>query len=340
MWFTNFANDSIGRVTTSGTVTNYTGPGIIQPYGIVAGPDGALWFTNSGSDSIGRITTSGTVTIYHGPDVRDPLDIAVGPDGALWFTNDGHDSIGRITTSGTVTDYTGTGIHDPVGITAGPDGALWFTSAYSESGSKSGSGCLTETPPCGSIGRITTGGKVTKFSGTGIYDPGGIVAGPDGAMWFTDGETDGMNNSIGRITTAGTVTNYTDPSIDAPDEIVAGPDGALWFTNRVNGSIGRITTAGTVTNYTGPGLGPTGRHRGRSRWGVLVHQRRDQLDRADHHVGDGDKRDRARDQRARPMSRPVPTGRCGSPARGATRSGGSPPRGRCPPTPGPGSTVP
>ena len=287
LWFTNFANDSIGRITTTGTVTNYTGPGIIQPYGIVAGPDGALWFTNSGSDSIGRITTSGTVTIYNGPDVRDPLDIAVGPDGALWFTNDGHNSIGRITTSGTVTDYTGTGIHDPVGIAAGPDGALWFTSAYSESGSKSGSGCLTQTPPCGSIGRITTAGKVTNFTGTGIYDPDGIVAGPDGALWFTNGETDGMNNSIGRITTSGTVTNYTDPSIDAPDEIVAGPDGALWFTNR-----------------------------------------RQQLDRADHHRRDGDQLHRARDRRSRAASRPVPTGRCGSPTTGPARSGGSPRRGR------------
>ncbi len=31
LWFTNFSNDSIGRITTSGMVTNYTGPGTIEP---------------------------------------------------------------------------------------------------------------------------------------------------------------------------------------------------------------------------------------------------------------------------------------------------------------------
>ena len=63
------------------------------------------------------------------------------------------------------------------------------------------------------------------------------MAGPDGALWFTN--YDPQSNSIGRITTTGTVTNYTDPGIRNPVGIVAGPDGALWFTN--DNSIGRIT---------------------------------------------------------------------------------------------------
>jgi hypothetical protein len=60
LWFTNPLNNSIGRITTSGTVTNHTGPGISHPSVIAAGPDGALWFTNPLNNSIGRITTSGT----------------------------------------------------------------------------------------------------------------------------------------------------------------------------------------------------------------------------------------------------------------------------------------
>jgi sugar lactone lactonase YvrE len=57
MWFTNDSNNSIGRITTAGVVTNYTSSSIRNPNAIAAGPDGALWFTNSGNDSIGRITT-------------------------------------------------------------------------------------------------------------------------------------------------------------------------------------------------------------------------------------------------------------------------------------------
>ena len=89
-------NSSIGRITTGGTVTNYTGTGISEPAGIAAGPDGALWFTNSINGTIGRITTGGTVTNFTGTGISEPFGIAAGPDGALWFTNEGNDSIGRI----------------------------------------------------------------------------------------------------------------------------------------------------------------------------------------------------------------------------------------------------
>ena len=96
-----FGNNSIGRITTTGTVTNYTGPGISNPHAIAAGPDGALWFTNQGNNSIGRITTSGTVTNYTAPASASRPAITAGPDGALWFTNfSGNNSIGRITTTG------------------------------------------------------------------------------------------------------------------------------------------------------------------------------------------------------------------------------------------------
>jgi streptogramin lyase len=54
---------STAAASGAGKVTNYTGTGIDKPFGIAAGPDGALWFTN-GNNSIGRITTAGVVTIY------------------------------------------------------------------------------------------------------------------------------------------------------------------------------------------------------------------------------------------------------------------------------------
>ena len=217
-------------------ITNYTNSSIVAPYGIVAGPDGALWFTNQYSNSIGRITTGGAVTNFTGTGISSPEDItmAVGPDGALWFTNDyGTYSIERMTTSGAVTNYTDPSINYPQGIVAGPDGAMWFTNYGNNS-----------------IGRISTSGVVTNYTGPGIGDPNQIVAGPDGALWFTNT----ANNSIGRITTSGVVTNYTDPSIDGPEGIAVGPDGALWFTNYFGNSIGRISTSGVVTNYTDPSI--------------------------------------------------------------------------------------
>jgi virginiamycin B lyase len=87
----------------------------------------------------------------------------------------------------------------------------------------------------GSIGSITTGGMITNFTGAGVSNPNGVTAGPDGALWFTNG-----GNSIGRITTGGMITNYTGTGVSNPSGITAGPDGALWFTNSGNDSIGRL----------------------------------------------------------------------------------------------------
>ena len=51
-----YLNDSIGRITTTGTITPTTRvPASAVPYGIAAGPDGGMWFTNVLNHSIGRI---------------------------------------------------------------------------------------------------------------------------------------------------------------------------------------------------------------------------------------------------------------------------------------------
>ncbi len=139
LWFT--ANNTIGRITVHGTVTNFdlADTGTV-PLDIASGPDGNLWFITYQSGSIGRITTAGTITEKALPGTY-PYGIATGPDGNLWFTQSGTSSIGRITPDGTVTDFAlPVAAGDPYGIAAGPDGSMWFTE-------------LT----AGRIGRITTG---------------------------------------------------------------------------------------------------------------------------------------------------------------------------------------
>ena len=56
LWFTNQLNNSIGRITTSGVVTNFTAPVVSYPKRLTPGPDAdhALWFTNNGSNSVAK----------------------------------------------------------------------------------------------------------------------------------------------------------------------------------------------------------------------------------------------------------------------------------------------
>jgi virginiamycin B lyase len=85
---------------------------------------------------------------------------------------------------------------------------------------------------------------------TGNVDPWHITAGPDGALWFTELNS----NNIGRITTAGAISEYPVPTANSPYQIATGPDGALWFTEDFGNKIGRITTGGVITEYDIPTL--------------------------------------------------------------------------------------
>ena len=90
-------------------------------------------------------------------------------------------------------------------------------------------------------------GIITEFSiPTSAAEPGGITAGPDGNMWFTEIAGD----KIGRATTGGTITEFTGLSPGAgPALITVGADHNLWFTECHASNIAKITTAGAVTEY-------------------------------------------------------------------------------------------
>lgn len=87
---------------------------------------------------------------------------------------------------------------------------------------------------------------------TSASEPGGIIAGPDGAMWFVETAA----NKIGRISSEGVITEYDVPTAGAIDTdqgfLAVGPDGALWFNEDLVNKVGRITTTGQFTEYALP----------------------------------------------------------------------------------------
>ncbi|HVA11174.1 MAG TPA: Ig-like domain-containing protein [Candidatus Dormibacteraeota bacterium] len=235
LWFTEQTGDNIGKITTSGVVTEYSVPTFgAQPGSITAGPDGNLWFTEFSGDHIGKITTSGVVTEYPmAPSGIEFGGITAGPDGNLWFTMINSNQVGKITTSGTVTKYTIPGGGGEQYITAGPDGNLWFTEQNANK-----------------IGKITTSGTVTEYDAPGTNpEPQDIVAGPDGNLWYTEFN----GNNITKVTTSGTFTQYAVPTANAvPWGITVGPDNMLWFAEQGTNKIGQMNTSGSVTEYSVP----------------------------------------------------------------------------------------
>jgi streptogramin lyase len=163
IWFTELNGEKIGRLTTTGTLTEFKITGAQSLVGIASGPDGNIWFTDQFAGKVGHINTSGALLkAFSLPAGSHPQGLTVGPDGNLWFVdqkNTGKFTIGKITTAGKIKEYSGTvnvgGFYNyfNVGqITAGPDGNLWFTNpqAVFTFGNL--------------VGKITTAGAVTIYT--------------------------------------------------------------------------------------------------------------------------------------------------------------------------------
>ena len=230
-----------------------------RPFGITAGPDGALWYTELNANKIGRILPTGVTGIeFPIPTAAaQPTGITTGPDGNLWFAEIATSKIGRITPDGVITEFpTFTPASGSEFITTGPDGNLWFTEP-----AVSKIGCIT---PAGAFCNVGVHGEIATH--TVNSSPRDITVGADGNLWFTEEDA----NKIGCITTAGafcSVGTFGEIAVATltsfPTGIAAGPDGNLWFTEQGTQKIGCITTAGTFCSIgtngevaTSPGSNP------------------------------------------------------------------------------------
>ncbi len=267
---------TIGRMSTTGHVKQYAVPASpsttpsppsssYSAYttlgAIAAGPDGAIWYAATDYS----LYSSSCYYGYYGCGYYGYGSAASGGIGAPGrasgyppssgtgycycdYPTPTSSRIGRVTTAGAFTEFMLPTSDVTVGdITAGPagDGALWFTE------STTGYGATTPTPQMGKIARISTAGAVTEFAIPKPNTlPGQIVAGSDGALWFTELVTDASAPvaKIGRMTTSGGFTEFAVPTPDATiGDMTLGSDGALWFTETVFPS-----SPGYYTTYSTP----------------------------------------------------------------------------------------
>jgi streptogramin lyase len=111
-------------------------------------------------------------------------------------------------------------------IAAGPDGNIWFADKGSP-GVPAAVGLID--PATGAIDRFS----VPEHGGNpGSFPNSGLVAGPDGNVWFTDS---GPTKAIGMIDPATHAVSEFSSGLNPgsiPQAIGLGPDGKVWFTDR------------------------------------------------------------------------------------------------------------
>ena len=282
IWVATGAANSIARVDSKGTVTNYPVPtASATPRFITVGSDKNLWFTEQTGNKIGRITTAGVITEFPVTTAgAEPFAIAPGPDGNLWFTEQVANKIGRITTSGSVTEFpVPTTASVPYGIVAGPSGSndMYFTeSAGDKIGKITSSGAITEfalTAGSRPFGISTIGSalwvaeygsnKLAQLQGTTVLEislptgtnPLWLTQGPGPTMWVSFFGT----SAVAVFTAAGSLqATYPLDAGSKPTGLTQGSDGNIWVAESGTGKIARVLSGQLPISVTAPAVTPAG----------------------------------------------------------------------------------
>ena len=280
LWSTTFTGGSFSDgtafdVTPAGTMSkifNFNAPGGVAPYsGLTLGTDGKFYGTTDAGGTIGQgtlfnLTSTGTVTtLYNFGSCKAPCQDGVQPrtppvegtDGNFYGTtgnsNDGiNDGVAyKLTSAGKfstiyVFPFGGTAGYNPQApLIQGTDGNLYGTT--SSGGITLSSTCWGSTDSCGTVFKMTTGGKVTtiyKFDqthGAGPLSP--VIQGTDGNFYGTTsaGGTSGLG-VVFKLTSAGVITvlhNFIGSDGEKPlAGLVQANDGNFYGVASAGGTLG------------------------------------------------------------------------------------------------------
>jgi streptogramin lyase len=92
------ATAKLNKITSTGTVTNYTGGGLSNPQGVAVDGAGNVWVANTGNNSVSEFTSAGTAVTgstigYTGGTLSVPTTLDVDESGNLWVVNSTGNSV-------------------------------------------------------------------------------------------------------------------------------------------------------------------------------------------------------------------------------------------------------
>ena len=245
--------------------------------GVAPGLKGSEWFARFYDNEISHITARGKLVTKKLPPSSEPQDVAVNQQGTVWFTERGHGcALGRLSPTGKLTTYPTIGA-DCYDLTIGPDETVWVADYASNqvvevSGTTGeviarynlrlpvgiatlGEDIYVTADEPGVVARITPEGEVTEYLLPEGRKPEWMTAGPDNAVWFTEGigPTPGLGG-IGRLTPDGELNETPILGGNGGAGITATSD-AIYFTqDGPEPGVMRIPASSTGGGGGGPGV--------------------------------------------------------------------------------------
>jgi streptogramin lyase len=211
-------SEDLSHVTPAGKITLVDVDYV--PLEITSDASGNLWFTNARYlEIISRFDpATSRVTTYHLNDSSDG-GIILGRDGNVWFLENDH--IGKLTPQGTLTEYPTPQTEGGTGLAWASDGRIWFSSAAIPGLSW----VLTSFDP--QSGRVKGHREPTVALG-------GIVAAPDGTLWY--GLSAGTASLVHFDPRTEAIASFPIPGhfdlSPCPAGLQLAPDGSLWYASQ------------------------------------------------------------------------------------------------------------
>ncbi len=214
-------------------------------YGVSAVSSGLFWLSAyqgpSEAPYVAVECGAGSAATLCEPTVDEPTTMLVDRSGTFWVGGYGFNGGGVIATSTQAQGQFAGGIAQ---LVLGPGGAVWG---------------IENNYPSYAIAEFTASGGTVSAAQTFALPSGdaagSLTYGGDGALWFTDQQT----NAIGRMDSTGAVTEYPLRSPNALGQpwyglwqIATACDGSVWFTEPQTNKIGRIDAHGGIVEFTMP----------------------------------------------------------------------------------------
>ncbi len=203
LWFAEWKKPNIGRITTSGVITEFPIPSGLGALFMTLGNDGTFWFTDADGNKIGNVTMSGSITTYPVPTSNSfPHSITTDSSGNVWFTEWYGNKIGLISLNQPPTVDAG----GPYTVDEG--GSVNVTAT----GNDPENGPLTFAWDLDNNGSFETSGQTVTFSAASLdgftTKTINVQVTDNGNLTATDEAT---INVVNVSPTVGTITAPTDP---------------------------------------------------------------------------------------------------------------------------------